>query len=111
MKPFKFLNCPILKSHDGHDIYAGEWFYSVNKEEFTSISGRPIPKYTVVPRRVSHSFKDKFRPDHEKLWYFKSRNNAEWLINIWKRQDARMGGGESMFHQSDIVVTFPRQTN
>ena len=87
MKPFKFLRCPIATSHDGGDIYAGEVFYTMNKEEFQSISGRPIPKYTIVRRIVSKKFEGVFKPDYNSLWYFRSESNANYLKDIWKWQD------------------------
>lgn len=34
---FKFLRNPIASAHDGGDIYAGEVFYTMNKEDFPSI--------------------------------------------------------------------------
>ena len=87
MKPFKFLNCPIATSHDGGYIYAGEVFYTMNKEEFPSITGRPIPKYTIVRRMVTKNFEEIFKPDYNKLWYFRSESNAEYLKDIWEWQD------------------------
>jgi hypothetical protein len=90
MKEFKFFNRALLKSHDGHDIHVDEWFYTVNKEDMRSPRlNKLIPKYTIVQRFILKQFEHKFRPDHEKLWYFKSRENAYWLIEIWKRQDQR----------------------
>ena len=92
MTPFKFLsNDILLKSHDGHFIRCDDWFYSVNKENMISPrSGRKIPKYTIVTRIIDKRFRFKFKPDHELLWYFKSKENAYWLIDIWKRQDEIM---------------------
>jgi len=89
MTPFKFLtNLFLLKSHDGHSIYCDEFFYTVNKEKMISPrTGKVIPKYTIVTRIVDKRFRTKFKPDHELLWYFKSKPNAYWLIDIWKRQD------------------------
>lgn len=88
IKDFKFLSTVLLKSHDGHDIYPDEWFYTVNKEQMISPRfGRVIPKYTIVQRIVVGKFKYRFKPDHDVLWYFKSRHNAEWLIDVWKRHD------------------------
>lgn len=109
--PFKFLNPPLLRSHDGHEIYAGEWFFSVNKNDMESVTnpGTFIPKYTIVRRRVDPIYKNVFKPDHETLWYFKSESNAEWLINIWKRQDERLGGGESIYFLSNTITTLNRQ--
>lgn len=88
MTPFKFLETHLLKTHDGHYINADEWFYSVNKEPITSPrTGKVIPKYTIVQRIVPIQLKHKFKPDHELLWYFKSRQSAYWLIDIWKGMD------------------------
>jgi hypothetical protein len=105
MKPFKFLNSPLLKCHDGPNVYTGEWFYSVNKVDRSSSSGIPIPKYTIVPRRVLHKDRYKFTPDHERLWYFKSRNSADWLIKMWRKQDEQMSGGEDMYRFSNTIIT------
>lgn len=110
MKPFKFLRNPIAKAHDGGDIYAGEVFYTMNKEDFPSIKpGRIIPKYTIVRRMVSKKFQEIFIPDYEVLWYFRSRENAEYLKRIWERED-RTNGGDVFFNQSDIIVTFSGST-
>lgn len=87
MKSFKFFSTVLVKSHDGHDINVDEWFYTVNKERMTSPSGKVIPKYTIVTRIVDKRLKFKFKPDHEALWYFKSKENAYWCIDIWRRQD------------------------
>jgi hypothetical protein len=88
MRDFKFFNSVLLKGHDGHDICVGERFYTVNKEDMVSLrNNRTIPKYTIVERIILKEFERKFKPDHEALWYFKSKQNAEWLIRIWKRQD------------------------
>ena len=92
MKPFKFLNCPIAIAHDGGNIFAGEVFYTMNKEEFPSISGRPIPKYTIVRRTVTKKFEEVFTPDYNRLWYFRSEQNAEYLKEIWIRQDKQNSG-------------------
>ena len=90
IKPFKFFSTALVISHDGHNIHCDEWFYTVNKEPMRSPSGKLIPKYTIVTRIVDKRFKHKFKPDHEALWYFKSKENAYWLIDIWKRQDEIM---------------------
>lgn len=87
MRPFIFLKFAIANAHDGGTIHCGEEFYTMNKEEFPSISGRPIPKYTIVRRIVSKQFQQVFKPDYDKLWYFRSKQNAEYLRDIWIRQD------------------------
>jgi hypothetical protein len=83
VKPFKFLRTPLFTAHDGGEIYAGDVFYTMNKE----VMGDSIPKYTIVRRCVHSKFANRFKPDHQVLWYFRSKNNAEWLREIWKRQD------------------------
>jgi hypothetical protein len=108
MKPFKFLRTPLFTAHDGGDVYAGEHFYTMNKEEFPSVNGGTIPKYTIVTRCIHPKFKDKFKPDHEVLWYFRSIQNAVYLRTIWEREDRMTSGGENMHHNSDITITFNR---
>jgi len=106
MKPFKFFVDPLLYSHEGRPIFVGEMFYSVNKEDMPSLAkpGKIIPKYTIVQRCVHPIYKDVFKPDHDTLWYFKSKSNAEWLIEHWKRQDDGI-----LFHNNaDIILTFTR---
>jgi hypothetical protein len=108
MKPFKFLNPPLMKTHDGHLLFAGEEFYSVNKEDYVSYTGRTIAKYTAVKRIVPLKFRDKFIPDHDLLWYFKSKHNMEYLINTWKGLDELEEEGNSLHRNSDIIITFSR---
>lgn len=110
MKTFKFLNPPLLQAHDGGDIYCDDTFYSVNKRDYTSVSGRIIPKYTIVLRTVSSKFRNKFVPDHDLLWYFRVKSNAEWLIEHWKREDRKktLSSGEHWNGVSDIIITFTR---
>jgi hypothetical protein len=110
MRPFKFLRCPLFTAHDGGDVYPGQYFYSMNKEEMESVTrpGEMIPKYTIVQRCVHPIYKDVFKPDHTKLWYFKSKSNAEYLKRIWERDDRMTLGGENMYHNSDITITFNR---
>lgn len=112
MKSFKFLNPPLLKAHDGGNIYCDDIFYSVNKEAYTSFTGRIIPKYTIVLRTVSSKFRNKFVPDHDLLWYFRSKSNAEWVTKHWMREDEqienRLSGGEILNTISDITITFSR---
>jgi hypothetical protein len=90
MRPFKFLRTPLFTAHDGGEIYAGDVFYSMNKEDMESVlrPGTFIPKYTIVRRRVDPIYKDVFKPDHEVLWYFRSKDSAEWLKEVWIRQDS-----------------------
>lgn len=112
---FKFLRCPIATAHDGGVIYVGEYFYTMNKEEFPSVSGVAIPKYTIVTRWVHPKNEDKFKPDYEVLWYFRSKQNAEYLKRLWEDEDEyvrlhdsniRTGGGERIYHESDFTITF-----
>jgi hypothetical protein len=80
VKPFKFFKSPIVISTYGKEpIFADEEFYTMNKEEILSISGRVLPKYIIVKRHVSKKYQDKFRPDHEVLDYFKTREEAEFI--------------------------------
>lgn len=105
MQKFKFLRDPLLFAHDGGEIYSGEYFYSMNKEDMESVirPGRIIPKYTIVTRCIHPIYKDKFKPDHELLWYFRSKINAERLREIWIGQD------QQEFHRNaDITITFSR---
>jgi hypothetical protein len=105
VRPFKFFRNPLLISHDGHEINVGEYFYSVNKEDIVSFKGNIVKKYTIVTRCIHPIYKDKFKPDHDLLWYFKSKSNAEWLIDIWKRQDDMI----NYYNNADIIITFRRQ--
>jgi hypothetical protein len=89
IKPFKFLRNPLLHTHDGHLIFVGDVFYSVNKEDIVSFKGNIVKKYTICTRQIQTKHKDIFKPDHDLLWYFKSKSNAEWLIDVWKRQDTQ----------------------
>ena len=106
MKTFKFLRSPIATAHDGGFIYAEEYFYTMNKEEFLSVTGRPIPKYTIVRRTVSKKYEQVFKPDYNTLWYFRSELNANYLKRIWERQDNQTDGGELMHNEADIIITF-----
>ena len=108
MKSFKFLTpAPLVHSHDGYPIYAGDLFYSVAKENITLtyLNGREkvIQKYGIATRWISKVDKNRFRPNHELFWYFKSKSNAEWLIEHWKRDD-----GIAFHGQADITLTFRR---
>jgi|LauGreDrversion4_2_1035121.scaffolds.fasta_scaffold2344892_1 hypothetical protein len=105
MQKFKFLRDPLLFAHDGGEIYSGEYFYSMNKEDMESVirPGRIIPKYTIVTRCIHPIYKDKFKPDHELLWYFRSKINAERLREIWIGQDQ-----QSFYNTADITITFSR---
>ena len=112
MKPFKFLRTPIIKAHDGGYIYVGEYFYSMNKEEMESVTrpGEMIPKYTIVTRCVHPIYKDVFKPDYDKLWYFRSEQNAEYLKRIWENEDM-VRGGELIHEQAEIRITFSRDND
>ena len=87
LSQFKFFSSHIAIAHDGGYIYAGEEFYTMNKEEIESISGRILPKYIIVKRFVSKQYKDQFKPDYDKLWYFNNISNAEYLRTLWLKQD------------------------
>ena len=89
MKSFKFLVNPLLTTHDGGDGYCGEIFYTMNKEDIV-LPGKTTPKYTIVRRCIHPVYKDKFKPDHDTLWYFRSKINAEYLRDIWIRQDRKV---------------------
>ena len=103
IKPFKFLQSPLLYSHEGNPIFVGDVFYSVNKEDIVSFKGNIVKKYTICTRQIQPKHKDIFKPDHDLLWYFKSKSNAEWLIDIWKRDD-----GILFYNTADITLTFTR---
>lgn len=108
MKPFKFLRSPIATAHDGGYIYPEQYFYTMNKEEivnYTFMGERKVtPKYTIVTRFLPKIYEDKFKPDYDTLWYFRSRQNAEYLKGIWEQQD-----GQVFNEQSDITLTFNRE--
>lgn len=92
MIPFKFFQKkPLIEAHDGGYIYPDEVFYIMNKEDMESKTGkRLIPKYTIVRRIVRKEYEDMYKPDYDRKWYFKSRENAEYLRDIWERED-RLG--------------------
>jgi hypothetical protein len=50
----------------------------------------------------------RFKPDYESLWYFRSRENAEYLKTLWEREDESLKTGEIFYKQSDILVRFER---
>ena len=92
MRTFKFLNKGLVEAHDGGWIDFNETFYTVAKKDYwvtfpNGAKRRQVKKYSMAPRYVGTRYKDNFRPDHEKLWYFRSEENAKWLINLWKKQD------------------------
>ena len=87
IKPFKFLIHPLMYSHENQPIFAGEIFYAVPKLDLELLNGGVLKKYKITMRFVHKKNRDLFKPDHEKLWYFKHKQNAEWLIDIWKGQD------------------------
>lgn len=95
MRELKFLTNPLIKAHDGGYINAGEYFYSMNKEEMPSVCNprNPIAKYTIVRRRIDPSFKNHFKPDYDALWYFRSKESAEYLKRIWMREDEGNNNG------------------
>jgi hypothetical protein len=78
MKPFKFLTNPIAYTINKEPIYAGEVFFTMNKEEIVAISGAILPKYIIIHRYVSKTHQYKFNPDYDKLLYFKTRESAEF---------------------------------
>jgi hypothetical protein len=41
-------------------------------------------------RCIHPIYRDKFKPDHDTLWYFRSKHNAEYLRDIWIRQDRKV---------------------
>ena len=47
-----------MKSHEGHDIFCDEYFFSVNKYDIPKSNGRITPKYTIVERYVDSKFRD-----------------------------------------------------
>ena len=112
MRPFKFLRNPIITAHDGGYIFVREFFYTMNKEEivkYTYMGERKVtPKYTIVSRYIHPMNEHRFKPDYESLWYFRSRENAEYLKTIWEREDESLKTGETFHKQSDIIVTFNR---
>jgi hypothetical protein len=88
IKPFKFLQCHLLMySHEHKPIYAGEIFYAVPKLDLDLLNGGKLEKYKITMRFVHKQNKDIYKPDHEKLWYFKTKETAEFYVGHWKRQD------------------------
>ena len=92
MKSFKFFNRYLADAHDGGWIDFNETFYTVAKKDYwvTFPNGgkrRQVKKYSMATRFVDSNYKDVFKPDHDTLWYFRSKESAEWLIGLWKKQD------------------------
>jgi len=92
MKTFKFFNKVLVIAHDGGDIHCDELFYTVAKKDYwitfpNGAKRRLVQKYTIATGYIDSEFRDVFRPDHEVLWYFRSKHNAEYLIDKWKRYD------------------------
>ena len=89
MKDFKFFRTPLLTTHDGGDVYCGEIFYSMNKVDII-LPRKTTPKYSIVMRCIHPIYKDKFKPDYNVLWYFRSKINAERIRDIWIGQDNQL---------------------
>ena len=92
MRHFKFFNRGLVEAHDGGWIMFNETFYTVAKKDYwvtfpNGAKRRQVKKYSMATRYVGSNYSDVFRPDHELLWYFRNRYNAEYLINLWKKQD------------------------
>ena len=87
MNEFKFFARHIAIAHDGGYIFAGEYFYTMNKEEFQLVTGEMAPKYHIIPRWVHPTNKDSFKPCYDKFWYFNSESNAVYLRSMWIRED------------------------
>lgn len=112
MKPFKFLRSPIATACDGGYIYAGEHFYTMNKEEFIGVTGRPIEKYTIVTRTVLKKYEDVFKPDYNTLLYFRTKESAEFhksrLIH-WDEHVVRSREIGEEFHRiAELSITYNR---
>lgn len=111
MKPFKFLEYVLAYSHNDEPIYAGEIFYTMNKEEFQSVvPGRIIPKYTIVRRCVHPKYKDRFKPDYKTLLYFKTEESAEFykgrLIHWGEHVVRSREIGKEFHRQADHIITY-----
>lgn len=92
MRPFKFFVSPLFTAHDGGDVYPGERFYTVLKENYIDSRERTHLKYKIIERSISMKNRFKFKVNNDMVWYFRSKNNAEYLIREWKRQDIGYGG-------------------
>ena len=112
MRPFKFFHNPIAKAYDGGYIYAGEHFYSMNKEEFIGVTGRPIEKYTILRRMVLKKYEDVFKPDYNTLIYFRTKESAEFHKGRLIHWDEHVVGsreiGEEFHRQAEHTITFNR---
>jgi hypothetical protein len=91
MDNFKFLSAHIAIAHDGGYILADTVFYTMNKVDivrsFENGLRHTTPKYTIIGRRIPSKLKDIFKPDYDTLWYFRSKQNAKYLKNIWIQED------------------------
>ena len=79
---FKFFNQILFKGHDGWDIRVGQTYYTVAKQNIIGFGSSTL-KYTIKELVATENF----LPLPEYYWYFGSKSNAEYLIDIWKRQD------------------------
>lgn len=92
MNEFKFFQSkPLIVDYEGECIYDGEVFYSMNKRDLlTYTRSEPVvlqPKYTIVRRTVSKEYQNKFEPNHNSEWYFKTREVAEYYKTMWEWED------------------------
>ena len=87
MKPFTFFRCILAHTVNKEPIFAEQEFFTMNKEEILSVSGKVLPKYIIVKRYVPKKFEYKFKPDYEKLLYFKTRESAEFYKERLKHWD------------------------
>jgi hypothetical protein len=78
----------------------------MNKKEFPSVSGGVVQKYTIVTRCVHPIHKDKFKPDHDMLLYFSTKESAEFYKSRLIHWDEHVVGGEVFHHTSDITISF-----
>ncbi len=87
---FKFFSKLVLIGHDGWKITVGQTFYSVTKQRIVGFL-MSTPKYQIKELVMTEQMLETFIPDHAYYWYFGSKSNAEWLIDIWKKQDSKDG--------------------
>ena len=104
MRDFKFFVFPLFEAHDGGDVYAGNTFYTVLKEDYTDPRGKVFPKYTIIKRNISIEKRFKFKVNNDMVWYFRSKNNAQYLIREWKRQDIGYGSMINLYYNNDKTI-------
>ena len=105
MREFKFLKYPIAYSHHDEPIFADEIFYTMNKEDMESVTGEIIPKYTIMFRRIVSLFRESWKPDYDKILYFKKIEGAEDYKRTQLRWEEDLKWMIKIYDESNIIIT------